>query len=166
MEQARWLWVGALLFAAGCPSASRTPPPPTAAPTPYPVRTDLAGLQSLITVPRRPLAVVWQHTQIGDGVMGPTDSRLLAVMRYKPTDADAVERTARQSASAIQKGEVEILPCFPAPLRHKATRSANGNLVLRGDKLDPSAFARLSLRNGFVMRIPNSPYVVASLFTT
>ncbi|BCM89555.1 hypothetical protein IAD21_01402 [Abditibacteriota bacterium] len=157
--------MGALLLCTGCRPVSKTPPPPMAIPTPAPIHTDIAGLKRAIALPRPPIAVVWQQTQVGDGSMGPSDSQLLAVLQYAPAEADKIDQLARKRGKA-QKGEVELRSWFPAPLRQKAVRLGDGRLVLRGDKLTPDDFAHLSLQNGFVLRVPNTPYIVVSLFTT
>lgn len=163
MAQIRWFLVAAGLLVVGCKPASTPPPPPVTSPPV--VSPDLKGLQRLITVPRRPVSVMWEYTQIGDGNMGPSDLQVLAVIQYTPTDADAIEKAVRKQGG-MRKGEVTMRSWFPINLRKKSVSGNDGSRVLRGDKLDASTFAHLSLQNGFAMRVPDTPYFVVSLSTT
>jgi hypothetical protein len=153
----------ALLLGAGCVSASKTPPsaPVTVATK---VRTDVAAMGRVVTLPRPALSAVWQEQQIGDGNMGPTDTRLLAVVQFSAKDAKQIEVTARKQ-SPRPKEELEVLPWFPASVRKVAHPNAGGRLVLLVEKLNVSQFAHLSLSNGFVARVPKTAFFVLSLYS-
>lgn len=155
------LFVGTLCLSAGC-----TPAPKTSPPTPVTaaakVRTDVAGLGRLVKLPRPALSAMWREQQIGDGNMGPSDLRVLAVIQFSEKDARQIEMTARKQGAARQE-EIEVLPWFPASIRKSAQRSADGRLVWRLDKLSGSQFAHLSLSQGFVARVPNTSFFVLSL---
>ncbi|RYX83278.1 hypothetical protein EON83_15560 [bacterium] len=166
MAQFRLLLAGALFLSAGCiPTNKAATPLPTTKPSPALLSPDLKELRRYITVPRNPVAVIWEYKQIGDGIMGPSDSQILAVIQYPPADANAIEQTLRKSGTP-SKGEVALQSWFPRDLYKKSVRTSGRGMVLHGTKFDATPFARQSLQNGFALRIPNTPYFVVSLFTT
>lgn len=161
------LFFGALFFGAGCRPTSTVAPAPAPKVTASPLHTDIAGLAKIIALPRQPVAVTWQQTQLGDGVMGPSDLRLLAVLQFAPADADQIEVSARKhgAAQGWQTGELEAPDWFPAPVRKAAVGGANGKSILRGQKWNPDDFGKMSLTHGFVMRVGKTNFFVLSLLT-
>lgn len=128
------------------------------------VRSDIAGLARLIRLPIRPVAVSWQYTTIGNGEMGPSDARLLAVLQFSARDAAKVDALLRKQGTPTT-GAVDLQSWFPPALASQAV-PRGGQLVLRGQRFGADDFARQSLQNGSAFRIGKSPFLVLSLVTT
>lgn len=154
-----------LLLASCKPQAGTAATPVSAPVTSSAPSTDIAGLSQLVTLPVPPLAATWQSTRVGDDNFGPSDLQLLAVLRFSPQNADKVVALARKR-EAPRKGELEVQPWFPVALKQNAKRGAQGQLVVRGQRLNADDFAHLSLRNGFAFRVEGTNVIVLSLFST
>ncbi len=124
-------------------------------PQPTNVRTDLDALASLVTLPRRPLAVQYRKTLLSPAGIGPSDWRLMAVLEYSAADAAKLLAASRPLVGPSPAlGDTRWLP---KPVR----------LGLRSARpLDAGAFARLSLRNGALFHIKDTSSFVLILFST
>ena len=110
--------------------------------------------------------MMWQQTQVGDGAMGPSDLRLMAVLTFSPADADKIEASARKHGAAQGSEELLAQSWFPSAVYKAAVRGANGNMILRGTKWKADDFGKMSLTNGYVMRVDKTNFFILSLYTT
>jgi len=156
-----WLLLGACNGDAPAPNRTRAAPPVAQ------VSQDVAVLEKLVNLQKRPASVVFRHEQRGaqaDSVPGPTDSSLTAVLRYSPEEADAL--CAEASTAVPEEVQLPAADWFPPELKALATPAANGRSVLRVKRYPAGSFTRAPFLNGVLMRIDDSPYFVLSVYTT
>lgn len=152
----------ALLLASCVPRSAAPSPAPRAA---LPVSTDISKLGRAIALPRRPLQAVWQQEQIGDGSMGPSDTRLTAVMLFSAADLKRIAH-APSIEAAPPHSEAQVEPWFPAALQKKAAPNVGGKRTLRCARLVPDAFFKSSLIHGDLLQPEGTNYLILSLYTT
>jgi hypothetical protein len=139
-----------------------------AAPAAIPVSTDVKKLSKLVTLSYRPLSVVWREKTMGasgSGAPGPTDYSLTAVLRFRPQDMSNIESAALKVQSA-KNAEMPVQGWFPAWLQKHVVKKPNGDQVIRGRRLDASAFHKMSLSQGYLLRVGQTSIAVLALHTT
>lgn len=141
-----------------CEDQDAPPPSPTMSQAAAPAEktgTDLASLEQMVNLPRRPASTQWRKALRGRGRgLGPTDWKLLAVLEYPEAEAQALLGTLKPTGlAAPQLDDGGWLP--------EATRQA-----LKGARpYDASAFYRPPLQNGVVLHVPGTSTFVLSLYT-
>ncbi|NTX07445.1 hypothetical protein HUA74_05785 [Myxococcus sp. CA051A] len=116
--------------------------------------TDLASLEQVVNLPRRPVSVQWRKAIRGKVGMGPTDWEVIAVLEYSEADAQALLATLTPTELA------------PPTLNDGGWLSATTRKSLeRARAYDASAFYRPPLQNGTVLHVPSTNTFVLSLFT-
>jgi|GEM_PF-6426266 len=129
---------------------------PSSAPTSQPARTgtDLASLEQVVNLPRRPVSVQWRKAIRGAPGIGPTDWEVLAVLEYSEEETQALLATLKPTdrpPPTLDDGG-----WLPA-----ATRKS----LLGARAYDASAFYRPPLQHGTVLHVPGTNTFVLSLFT-
>ena len=117
--------------------------------------TDLASLEQMVNLPRRPASVQWRKALQGRGRgLGPTDWKLLAVLEYPEAEAQALLGTLKPTGLAAPGlNDGGWLP--------EATRQS----LKAAKAYDASAFFKPPLQNGVVLHVPGTNTFVLSLFT-
>ncbi|WP_338873237.1 hypothetical protein [Myxococcus stipitatus] len=126
----------------------------SAAAAPAKTGTDLASLEQVVTLPRRPVSVQWRKALRGTVGLGPTDWEVLAVLEYSEADTQALLATL--TPSELAPPSLEDGGWLPAATR-KSLEQARA--------YDASAFYRPPLQNGTVLHVPGTRTFVLSLFT-
>lgn len=165
------LSIACLFILTGCPAGNgrqAAATPQVAALATY--RTDIAGLDELITLPAPPVEVRWQIAPKGvsGSAIGPTDYDLVAVLTF-----DAATLQGLQSQWTEQDSPPELLiakefmqPWFAPVLEPLVTVDPAFPAFLRltGTRYEPMPFAKNSLRDGYVLVRDNQVFIY--LFTT
>jgi hypothetical protein len=138
-----------------------------AAPPVAQMSQDVAALEKLINLQKKPSSVLFRREQRStqpNSVPGPTDSSLTAVLRYSPEEADAL--CAEAATAAPEELQLPAAEWFPPELKALATPAANGRNVLRVKRYPAGSFTRAPYSNGVLMRVDDSPYFVLSMYST
>jgi hypothetical protein len=133
-----------------------------------PPNQDLAALANLIQLPEPPLVALFEQFQHGgDESFGPSDTQLVAVLRFSP---DALGRILAQSQTRVgsRVSAEAVRPWFPDDLKSAldARADSSGALVIKGRKYDAKPFARAPFLNGYFVALDELPYLVLVLQST
>jgi hypothetical protein len=120
----------------------------------------LKQLAGRIELPYRPDTVLWQTTQYGDGVLGPSDWTIRGVMTFKSIDADKMV-TAAKKQGAPREDFIEVEDWFPDRLKTQAVKNPqNGQYQLKVKVYQqPGSQAQL-------MQVDRTSYWIVHFFTT
>ena len=128
---------------------------------------DIERLSQQITLPVRPAAALWRQEVLGkqnSSVPGPTDHRLIAVLRYDEQDARAlVEKVGGESKEA-NVGNVDVEPWFPEEVKKLARKNDDG-AMLEGAAYDADSFLRAPYSSGKLVRVGETNYFVLKLLS-
>lgn len=137
---------------------------------------NLEELMNVIRLPELPKEVVWKEETLGKSdsnrVPGPTDRKLIAVLRYEDSDDEDKEKAKVKTKllALLEKGkkngEVEIPTedWFPEELVAQAQLS--GNESIKGISYSASDFLNIPYGTGRITHIENTDYFILELFTT
>lgn len=133
------------------------------------VSSDVLELSKYIVLPYRPTAVLWQTAIQGNAsnrVPGPTDWELTAILTFSQADVEKIVAEA-----ALQENpyvdSVQPQEWFPPELKAYVVKDANtGEYQLQGKVYSAIAFTKLSLRNGLLLRVGETQYLLLHLYTT
>ena len=116
-------------------------------------QTDIATLRKLITLQPLPVDAKWSVTTIGDGVLGPSDNDLWAVVRYSDADFAVISRALK--ASEVPEPVTEDAP--PAWLLADVdlARFRHGSEYVFGPVSDGKPFASRVYSTGFALVLPD-----------
>jgi hypothetical protein len=120
----------------------------------------LKQIASRIELPYRPTTVLWQTTQIGDGVLGPSDWTLTAVMTFKAIDANKMVAAAKQQGLP-REDFITLENWFPAQLKTLAVKDPQSGKY----RLKVKVY-QVSANQGQLMQVEQTPYWILYLFTT
>lgn len=122
-------------------------------------RSDIATLGKLVTLRPVPDEATWSVTTLGsDGVPGPADSVLWAVLRYSKTDGAAIARTLEAGATLPPASTDEP----PAWLREAVdlTRFRHGAAYVFPKPVSAAPFASDLYVDGFAMLLPDGRVLI------
>lgn len=102
----------------------------------------------------------------GRTVPGPTDWTLTAVLTFRPQDLQKIVDRASKRPAPSTRGLVKLQNWLPSSVRKYAIKdSQTGYYRLKGQVLDAGDFMKLSLANGFMVRIDKIPHIYLYLYT-
>jgi hypothetical protein len=122
------------------------------------VSHDAHVLGLLLQLPAPPLEVTFEEVPVGTpGGFGPTDYRLVAVIRF---DAGIVEKLARSGAdTATDSVGVPDAPWLPDAVKAQVVREG-GRAFVRGRTLDGEAMFRPRYSTGGAVLVAGTDYVI------
>ena len=101
-------------------------------------------------------------TQSNDRAAEPTDTKLIAVLKFKPEDAQKVAAQA-QTYKQPTETSLNVEEWFPPELVAKSQES--GDETIKGNVYAPNDFTQSPYLNGTLTRISGTDYFVLELFT-
>lgn len=130
---------------------------------------NVSELRKYITLPYPPKAVIWLTETKGSGssiVPGPTDWSLTAVLNFRPEDAEKIVAAASSQSPPVV-GAVERMEWFPEDVFAQAMKEPGTEQYrIKGEVYSASAFYKLSLIHGFLLRIGKTSQFILVLYTT
>jgi hypothetical protein len=151
------LGVCATLALGSCQSVHKTDSTGGAVYERTPASTDIEALGKYIKFPVRPLAVAWETLSMsGQGAPGPTDWYLMAVLRYKEPDLDALAKSSESTNTPPVLDSNELRPWFPQDLKAAWTAGPGGQFQLQGPAYKASAFYKGPLHDGYFAIVPKT----------
>jgi hypothetical protein len=120
----------------------------------------LKQLAGRIELPYRPATVLWQTTQYGDGVLGPSDWKLTGVMTFRSIDADKMLAAAKKQGSP-REDFIEVEDWFPDRLKTQAIKDPKTGKPLLKVKV-----YQVPATNGRLMQVDRTSYWIVRVFTT
>lgn len=131
------------------------------------VRTDIEGLEKLIKLPVRPSEVKWTAEVMDNSkgsVPGPSDYRLVAVLKYDGETAEKLAGEAGTDPTAKFVGNADVKPWFPDEVKSVA-KTTDGRTSLEGTRYSAAKFANPPYNNGSLVRVGETNYFVLNLFS-
>jgi hypothetical protein len=128
---------------------------------------DIERLSQQIALPVRPAAVLWRQEVLGkqnSAVPGPTDQRLVAVLKYDEEGARALIEKVRGGSKETNVGHVDVEPWFPEALKKFARKNDDGT-ILEGATYEADSFLRAPYSGGKLVRVGETNYFVLKLLT-
>lgn len=128
---------------------------------------DIERLSQLIALPVRPAEVIWRQEALGkqnSTVPGPTDHRLVAVLKYDEKDARALVEKVGGGSKETSVGNVDVEPWFPEAVR-KFARKDDGGMILEGAAYEADSFLRAPYTSGKLVRVGETNYFVLRIFS-
>ncbi len=129
-------------------------------------KDDVAELSGLINSPFEfDDSSVWREVNLGipnDRVPGPTDRKLIAVLKFKPDEADEIVKRAETYKPAVS-ARLEAESWFPAELI--AQSQASGDETIKGNSYAANDFVKAPYTGGKLTRIVNTDYFILELMT-
>ncbi len=130
-------------------------------------KDDAEELSKLIKLPYETEEALWKIEPLGknqnsERVPGPTDNKLIAVLKFKSADAQKlVEQAANYKPPT--ENSISVENWFPPELIAKSQES--GDETIKGTVYAPNDFAQPPYQNGTLTRIAETDYFVLELFT-
>jgi hypothetical protein len=131
-----------------------------------PAKDDVSELLTIIRLPEVPEEVVWREEPLGktnDRVPGPTDRKLVAVLKY---DAETAAKLVAQIEKSKQPEQAEIGAENWFPEELIAQSQVSGNEMLKGTTYGANDFFNMPYGNGKITRVENTNYFVLELYTS
>ncbi len=130
-------------------------------------KDDAEELGKLINLQYETEEALWKiepmvKNQNNDRVPGPTDTKLIAVLKFKPADAQKIVEQAQNYKPAAETS-ISVEDWFPPELVAKSQES--GDETIKGNVYAPNDFAQQPYQNGTLTRIAGTDYFVLELFT-
>jgi hypothetical protein len=128
---------------------------------------DIERLSQQVALPVRPAAVLWRQEVLGkqsSAVPGPTDQRLVAVLKYDEKDARALIEKVGGGPTETGVGNVDVEPWFPEALKKLARKSDDG-MILEGAAYEADSFLRAPYSSGKLVRVGETNYFVLKIFS-
>lgn len=128
---------------------------------------DIELLSRQIALPVRPAAVLWRQEVLGkqsSDVPGPTDRRLVAVLRYDEKDARALVKKVRGESKETNVGNVDVETWFPEELKKLARKDDDGT-ILEGATYEADSFLRAPYSSGKLVRVGETNYFVLKILS-
>lgn len=131
------------------------------------VKTDVEGLEKKISLPVKPVEVVWVDDFIDNSkgtVPGPSDYRLTAVLKYDAQSSEELVKKLGDSNTEQSTGTTDIKEWFPAEVKSKS-QNKDGKIYLEGTKFSAQLFFRQPYLNGNIIRVGKTDYFILNLFS-
>jgi hypothetical protein len=128
---------------------------------------DIERLSQQIALPVRPAAALWRQEVLGkqnSAVPGPTDHRLVAVLRYDEEGARALIEKVKGGAKETNVGNVDVEPWFPEEVRKFARKNDDGT-TLEGAAYEADSFLRAPYSGGKLVRVGETNYFVLKILS-
>lgn len=130
-------------------------------------KDDAEELGKIIKIPYETEEALWKTEPVGknqnsEPVPGPTDTKLIAVLKFKSEDAQKIVEQAEKYKSATENS-ISTENWFPPELTAKSQES--GDQTIKGNSYAPNDFAQSPYLNGTLTRISGTDYFVLELFT-
>lgn len=132
------------------------------------VKDDVAELSRIINLPFEPdeTSSVWREIVLNpqsnsDRVPGPTDVKLIAVLKFKPEDAVEIVKKAETYKPSVPVS-LDAENWFPAELIAKS--QASGDETIKGNSYAANDFLKSPYTDGKLTRIVDTDYFVLELF--
>ena len=128
---------------------------------------DIERLSQQIALPVRPAAVLWRQEVLGkqnSAVPGPTDHRLVAVLKYDEKGAQALVEKVRGESKETNVGNVDVEPWFPEEVKKSARKNDDG-ARLEGAAYEADSFLRAPYSSGKLVRVGETNYFVLKLLS-
>jgi hypothetical protein len=133
-----------------------------------PAKDDPEELQKYIKIPFETEEALWKiepvvKNQTDDRTApGPTDTKLIAVLKFKSADAQKIVEQAEKYKPATETS-MNVESWFPPELVAKSQESADE--TIKGSVYSPQDFVQAPYLNGSLTRIAGTDYFVLELFT-
>jgi hypothetical protein len=130
-----------------------------------PAKDNLEELLELVQLPEIPEEVVWREEPLGKTngrVPGPTDKKLIAVLKYTPENAAKIVAIVEKNKQP-EPTEIGAENWFPEELTAQAQMS--GNEMLKGTAYGANQFLNTPYSTGRITRIEGTDYFVLELVT-
>lgn len=117
-------------------------------------QTDIATLRKFVTLQPTPVEAKWSVTTIGDGMFGPSDTELWAVVRYSDADFATVSHALRADEAP---GPVTLgtMPAWLIADVDLARFRRGSDYVVGGPVSTGRPFASNLYDSGFAMMLPD-----------
>lgn len=128
---------------------------------------DIERLSQQIALPVRPAAVLWRQEVLGkqnSSVPGPTDHRLVALLKYDEKEARALIEKVGGESKETNVGNVDVEPWFPEELKKLARKDDDG-MILEGAAYEADSFLRAPYSSGKLVRVGETNYFVLKLLS-
>jgi len=133
------------------------------------VSTDVEALNKLITLPVRPVSVVWRRQIRGAAnsrVPGPTDWYLEALLTFDPDDVKRVADEAKTAEKPRDIGSIDGIDWLPSEVRQNFDAEPNSaKYKVKGEVYAASAFAKPPLSQGYLVRLGETSQFFLKLYT-
>lgn len=129
-------------------------------------KDDAEELGKIIKIPYETEEALWKTEPAGkdqnhNRVPEPPDSKLIAVLKFKPEDAQKIVEQAAKYKPATENS-ISIENWFPPELTAKSQES--GDQTIKGNAYAPNDFAQSPYLNGSLTHITGTNYFVLELF--
>lgn len=130
-------------------------------------KDDAEELGKIIKLPYDTEEALWKTEPAGKNsnnnrVPAPTDTKLIAVLKFKPEDAQKIVGQAEKYKPAAENS-ISVENWFPPELVAKSQES--GDESVKGNVYAPNDFTQSPYLNGSLTRISGTDYFVLELFT-
>ncbi len=130
-------------------------------------KDDVLELERIINLPFEPdLSSVWREInlkeQSGEHISGPNDRKLIAVLKFKPEESEAIvakAETYRPSVPAV----LEVESWYPPELIAQSGNS--GNETIKGNSYAANDFIKTPFIGGKLTRVANTDLFILELTT-
>ncbi|HEY8562885.1 MAG TPA: hypothetical protein VIL74_21080 [Pyrinomonadaceae bacterium] len=130
------------------------------------VHDNVDELELTIKLPYHPEEAVWREEPVGKAptgrVPGPTDRKLIAVLRFPKEDADKITAQAEKYKPAAPE-TIQTESWFPAELI--AQSQTSGDETVKGASFPANDFYNPPYSDGKITRVEGTDYFVLELFT-
>jgi hypothetical protein len=138
---------------------------PTTAANSNSVKDDVDELELTIKIPFHPEEAVWREETLGkagnERVPGPTDKKLVAVLRFLKDDADKITAQAEKYKAAVPE-IINTESWYPAELI--AQSQTSGDKTLKGASYPADDFYNPPYTSGKITRIEGTDYFIVEIF--
>jgi hypothetical protein len=128
------------------------------------VKDDVDELELTIKLPFHPEDAVWREETLGktgeSRVPGPTDKKLVAVLRFLKDDADKITAQAEKYKAGVPQ-IINTESWFPAELI--AQSQTSGDETLKGLSYPANDFYNAPYTDGKITRIEGTDYIIVEL---
>ena len=129
------------------------------------VKNDVDELEMTIKLPFHPEEADWREETLGkqgdSRVPGPTDKKLVAILRFLKEDADKITAQAEKYKAAVPE-KINTESWYPAELI--AQSQPSGDKTLKGLSYQADDFYNAPYTSGKITRIEGTDYFVLELF--
>jgi hypothetical protein len=129
------------------------------------VKNDIDELETIINLPFHPEDVDWREEPLGKAgsnrVPGPTDKKLVAILRFLKDDADKITTAAEKYKAGLPE-TITTESWFPAELI--AQSQTSGDKTLKGASYPANDFYNPPYTAGKITRIEGTDYFILELF--